>query len=109
MSGPPIPIVLQRMDMRQPWGFRIQGGRDFRMQLQVKKVQAGSPAFGQVHPGDAILGIGSNDAKQLTHMQAHQLIKSAGNTLQLTLMKGHFSSLDHLVPKGGVKFSPWKH
>ena len=31
-------INLQRNDTNQPWGFRLQGGKDFRMELSVKKV-----------------------------------------------------------------------
>ena len=51
------------------------------------QVQPGTPSAGALHPGDTILGIGGTNARQLTHMQAHQLIKSAGNHLQLTLMR----------------------
>ena len=31
-------VLLQRLNKMQPWGFRLQGGCDFRIQLSVKKV-----------------------------------------------------------------------
>ena len=37
-NAPVIPVVLQRDDPTQPWGFRIQGGADYRLHLAVKKV-----------------------------------------------------------------------
>ncbi len=33
-----VTIQLQRMHPSQPWGFRLQGGQDFREELSVKKV-----------------------------------------------------------------------
>ncbi|XP_064602470.1 PDZ and LIM domain protein 7-like [Liolophura sinensis] len=105
----PVVVQIQRSHMMEPWGFRLQGGQDFRMQLSVKKVAPGSPADGRVGAGDIILGIGNSNAQNLTHMQAHQLIKSAGQLLQLTLLKGQYKGFSDIKPKGPVKFSPWKH
>lgn len=31
-------VNIQRNSVNEPWGMKIAGGRDFRMQLQVKKV-----------------------------------------------------------------------
>ena len=31
-------VKIQRNSVNEPWGMKIAGGRDFRMQLQVKKV-----------------------------------------------------------------------
>ncbi|KAK7098303.1 PDZ and LIM domain protein 1-like [Littorina saxatilis] len=92
----------------QPWGFRLQGGKDYGQALQVKKVQPGTPAAGSLLPGDTILSIGGTNARQLTHMQAHQLIKSAPTTLQLTLTRAQSTDFSNIKPKGPVKFSPWK-
>ncbi|KAK7490801.1 hypothetical protein BaRGS_00018030 [Batillaria attramentaria] len=72
-------------------------------------VEPGTPSAGALAPGDKILGIGNTNARQLTHMQAHQLIKSAGNSLQLTLIRGPSTDFSAIKPKGPVKFSPWKH
>jgi hypothetical protein len=38
-NSPLIPVVLEREDQSQPWGFRIQGGADYRLYLSVKKVR----------------------------------------------------------------------
>ncbi|XP_025086294.1 PDZ and LIM domain protein 3-like [Pomacea canaliculata] len=101
-------MVELRRNPGQPWGFRLQGGLDFGQQLTVKKVQPGTPSAGALTPGDTIVGIGSTNAKSLTHMQAHQLIKSAGNVLQLTLLRGQSTDFSAIKPKGPVKFSPWR-
>ncbi|GAB1604973.1 PDZ and LIM domain protein 1 [Argonauta hians] len=102
-------INLQR-NAGESWGFRLQGGLDFRQQLSVKKVVPNSPAQGRLHGGDAILAIGSTNTQNLTHQQANQLIKNAGNMLQLTLIKQAFAApSSDIRPKGPLKFSPWKH
>ena len=51
------------------------------------EVDPNSPAAGYVNSGDGIKAIGGTSADNLTHMQAHQLIKSAGNHLQLTILQ----------------------
>ena len=38
MASPSM-VSIARSSPNEPWGFRISGGRDFRMQLQVKKVR----------------------------------------------------------------------
>jgi len=91
------------MNPMESWGFRLQGGRDFRQQLSVKKVSPGSPADGRIHAGDAIASINGYDASQLTHSQASQMIRNAGQVLQLSLDKGVYKSFK---PTGKVKFSP---
>ncbi|XP_060072631.1 PDZ and LIM domain protein 3-like [Ylistrum balloti] len=105
-------IQLQRNSPMDPWGFRLQGGTDFNSQLSVKKVTEGTPSYGQLAPGDAILGIGQNSTDRLTHMQAHDLIKRSGNVLNLSVCKGYGGMderLQSIKPKGPIKFSPWKH
>lgn len=32
-------IQLSKQNVGEPWGFRLQGGQDFRQQLQIKKVR----------------------------------------------------------------------
>ncbi|XP_005096947.1 PDZ and LIM domain protein 1 [Aplysia californica] len=91
------------------WGFRLQGGRDFSSELSVKKVQPGSPADGHLRPGDQIVAIGHQPTSGLTHMQANGLIKSAGNVVQFTIIRGPSTDFSHIKPKGPVKFSPWKY
>lgn len=100
-------MVQLNRAMGQPWGFRLQGGRDYGQALSVKKVQPGTPSAATLRPGDVIQRIGSVDTRQLTHMQAHQLIKSAGTQLQLTVLRGPSTDFSAIKPKGPVKFSPW--
>ena len=38
LTAPMIPICLERGDSSMPWGFRLQGGADYRLCLSVKKV-----------------------------------------------------------------------
>jgi hypothetical protein len=35
---PTIPVQLERSSLDQNWGFRLQGGFDFRVPLSIKKV-----------------------------------------------------------------------
>ena len=35
-------VVLTRSNLDKPWGFRIQGGQDYNLQLTVKKVRLDS-------------------------------------------------------------------
>ncbi len=37
MSGA-VTVQIQRSSTMQPWGFRLQGGQDFRQELSIKKV-----------------------------------------------------------------------
>ena len=34
----PTVISMKRNDLAIPWGFRLQGGKDFRIPLSIKKV-----------------------------------------------------------------------
>ncbi|CAL1542683.1 unnamed protein product [Lymnaea stagnalis] len=102
-------IVQLHRNPGVPWGFRLQGGRDFSSELSVKKIQPGSPAEGQLRPGDRIVGIGNTGTQNLTHMQANHLIKSAGNVVQFTVIRGPSTDFSSIKPSGPVKFSPWKY
>ena len=35
---PTMPVLLERSSLNQSWGFRLQGGADFRLPLSIKKV-----------------------------------------------------------------------
>ena len=35
---PAVPVLLERASLDQRWGFRLQGGANFRLPLSVKKV-----------------------------------------------------------------------
>ena len=38
LTAPMIPICLERPDSSVSWGFRLQGGADYRLHLSIKKV-----------------------------------------------------------------------
>ena len=35
---PTIPLLIERSSLDERWGFRLQGGADFRIPLSIKKV-----------------------------------------------------------------------
>lgn len=49
------------------------------------KVQLGSPAYGELMRGDIITKIGDYDARDLTHLDAQNLFKSAANRVPLVV------------------------
>ncbi|XP_067655944.1 PDZ and LIM domain protein 4-like isoform X1 [Haliotis asinina] len=101
-------VQIQRRSVQEPWGFRLQGGSDYRMALCIKKVEPGSPSQGHLTPGDIILAIGGRTSQGLTHAQAQNMIRGSGNALLLSLQRGG-ENFDHIKPKGPIKFAPWKH
>lgn len=83
MSQGIISVTLQRDGPGTAWGFRLHGGTDIGSPLMIQRVFLGSPSEGELHRGDVILQVTNRDAGGLTHMEAHDAIKSAGNKLQL--------------------------
>jgi predicted metalloprotease with PDZ domain len=99
----PVTIQIGRNHSGESWGFRLQGGSDFREELSVKKVSPNTPAsMAGLTQGDAIVAIGPYETNGMTHAQASQMIKQSGDILQLTVQKG---SLNTLRPRGPLKFS----
>ena len=95
-SFPTVPVLLERSSLEQRWGFRLQGGADFRLPLSVKKVRCqfdrfsrifflfeqlkitpNSPSHNKLHAGDAFAFIDGLDAGTMNHEQAEQLIGKA--------------------------------
>lgn len=85
-------VWLQRPNEQIPWGFRLQGGRDFQQPLSVQRVTAGSVAANYLKSSDVITGIGDADTETLSHAQAMSKIKSCGNSLELRISRGGSSS-----------------
>lgn len=50
-------------------------------------MQLGSPAQGELLRGDVITKIGDYDARDLQHIDAKNLFKSAGNTIQVVVQR----------------------
>jgi len=80
----PCVISMKRNDRAVPWGFRLQGGTDFRIPLSIKKVNSDSPAgISGLSDGDIILQINGIPSTEITHQQGINMIKSAGLELNL--------------------------
>ncbi|XP_049589191.1 PDZ and LIM domain protein 7 [Syngnathus scovelli] len=69
-----------------PWGFRLQGGKDFSMPLTVSRLTTGGKAAqAGVGVGDSVVSIDDLNAEDLTHVEAQNKIRAASNSLTLTL------------------------
>ncbi|XP_069466875.1 LIM domain-binding protein 3 isoform X5 [Ambystoma mexicanum] len=71
-----------------PWGFRLQGGKDFNMPLTISRITPGSKAAqSNVNQGDLVVAIDGVSTDGMTHLEAQNKIKSASYNLSLTLQK----------------------
>ncbi|KAM8806303.1 LIM domain-binding protein 3 [Eudromia elegans] len=71
-----------------PWGFRLQGGKDFNMPLTISRITPGSKAAqSQMNQGDLVVAIDGVNTDSMTHLEAQNKIKSASYNLSLTLQK----------------------
>ncbi|XP_069096701.1 LIM domain-binding protein 3 isoform X2 [Pleurodeles waltl] len=71
-----------------PWGFRLQGGKDFNMPLTISRITPGSKAAqSSVNQGDIVVAIDGVNTDGMTHLEAQNKIKSASYNLNLTLQK----------------------
>ncbi|XP_006915506.1 LIM domain-binding protein 3 isoform X2 [Pteropus alecto] len=71
-----------------PWGFRLQGGKDFNMPLTISRITPGSKAAqSQLTQGDLVVAIDGVNTDTMTHLEAQNKIKSASYNLSLTLQK----------------------
>lgn len=85
-GGGPMAVSMYRSSAFEPWGFRLQGGADYRTQLTVKQVVRGSPAERNLQPGDVLLSINGTLARSFSHAEAAQLIRDSGTSLQLQVL-----------------------
>uniref|UniRef100_A0A670IB96 LIM domain binding 3 n=1 Tax=Podarcis muralis TaxID=64176 RepID=A0A670IB96_PODMU len=80
-----------------PWGFRLQGGKDFNMPLTISRIHPMSTvayitpgskaAQSQMNQGDLVVAIDGVNTDGMTHLEAQNKIKSASYNLSLTLQK----------------------
>ena len=102
-------VTLFRDSLFTPWGFRLEGGRDYLTPLAIqrvclinyllirfeiyqineflKQVFTGSPASTELQRGDIILAIQNRDASLLLHKEADDLIRSSGGSITLTIRR----------------------
>ncbi|XP_077585465.1 LIM domain-binding protein 3-like isoform X5 [Stigmatopora nigra] len=71
-----------------PWGFRLQGGKDFNMPLTISRITPGSKAAqANLVQGDVIMAIDGASTDGMTHLEAQNKIKMASYNLSLTMTK----------------------
>uniref|UniRef100_A0A8C3NAV8 PDZ and LIM domain protein 7 n=1 Tax=Geospiza parvula TaxID=87175 RepID=A0A8C3NAV8_GEOPR len=69
-----------------PWGFRLQGGKDFSMPLSISRLTLGGKAAqAGVGVGDWVLYIDGESTSAMTHIEAQNRIRACGDRLCLTL------------------------
>lgn len=71
-----------------PWGFRLQGGKDFNVPLSISRLTPGGKASqAGVAVGDWVLSIDGENAGGLTHIEAQNKIRACGERLSLGLSR----------------------
>ncbi|XP_043559657.1 PDZ and LIM domain protein 7 isoform X2 [Chiloscyllium plagiosum] len=71
-----------------PWGFRLQGGKDFNKPLTMSRITPGSKAdLANIGLGDMVLSINGENTEGMTHLEAQSKIKSCVGFLTLSLGK----------------------
>uniref|UniRef100_A0A8C0GBN6 PDZ and LIM domain protein 7 n=1 Tax=Chelonoidis abingdonii TaxID=106734 RepID=A0A8C0GBN6_CHEAB len=64
------------LDGPAPWGFRLQGGKDFNMPLSISRLTPGGKAAqAGVGVGDWVLSIDGENTSNMTHIEAQNKIR----------------------------------
>ncbi|KAL5244921.1 hypothetical protein ACI65C_012331 [Semiaphis heraclei] len=88
-----ITLKLSRHDQSSPWGFRLQGGKDFGTPLLIQKVNFGSLAEKSgLQVGDALVRVNNQDVYDVKHKDAQDVILGAGNAFEVTIQRGGTST-----------------
>ncbi|KAI4584654.1 hypothetical protein MJG53_020697 [Ovis ammon polii x Ovis aries] len=83
-----------------PWGFRLQGGKDFNVPLSISRLTPGGKAAqAGVAVGDWVLSIDGENAGGLTHIEAQNKIRACGERLSLSLSRAPASSRPARPPR----------
>ncbi|XP_018407913.1 PREDICTED: PDZ and LIM domain protein 7 [Nanorana parkeri] len=76
------------LDGPAPWGFRLQGGKDFNMPLSISRLTpAGKAELAGVNVGDWLLQIDGESTTNMTHIEAQNKIRACSNKLGLVLSR----------------------
>ncbi|XP_033222499.1 PDZ and LIM domain protein Zasp isoform X2 [Belonocnema kinseyi] len=101
-----ISVKLSRFE-GSPWGFRLQGGKDFGTPLIVQKVNGGSPAEAAgLKAGDAVIRVNNTDMFNLRHKDAQDVIVRAGNSFEVTVQRGGSTWKPSVTPISSALPSP---
>ncbi|KAJ8401583.1 hypothetical protein AAFF_G00379000 [Aldrovandia affinis] len=83
-----------------PWGFRLQGGKDFNMPLTISRLtDGGKAATASIAVGDVVLSIDGISTEGMNHLEAQNKIKACSGDLNLTLQKASSVPKSPEVPK----------
>ncbi|XP_053677216.1 LIM domain-binding protein 3 isoform X3 [Anopheles nili] len=80
-------VTLRRPSAQVPWGIRLVGGTDLNAPLIITRVQVNSPAQPELLRGDVITKIDQYDGRDLTHNDAQNLFRNAGNQIKVTVRR----------------------
>ncbi|KAJ8285290.1 hypothetical protein GJAV_G00025160 [Gymnothorax javanicus] len=71
-----------------PWGFRLQGGKDFNTPLSISRlIEGGKAAQANIGVGDLVLSIDGIATEGMNHLEAQNKIKACTGNLNLTMQK----------------------
>ncbi|XP_048451799.1 PDZ and LIM domain protein 5a isoform X2 [Rhincodon typus] len=71
-----------------PWGFRLQGGKDFNMPLTISRLsEGGKAAQASIEVGDVVLSIDGVSTDGMVHLAAQNKIKACTGSLKLSLQR----------------------
>ncbi|XP_058812038.1 uncharacterized protein LOC131676762 isoform X2 [Topomyia yanbarensis] len=83
-----LDIAIARYDNTTPFGFKLVGGADFDVPLQVVRIIPGSIAEEVgMHIGDVVVRINDIPTNNLSYYDAHQLLACAGNRFVLGILR----------------------
>lgn len=102
-----IKVTLQRDSLQTPWGFRLQGGADFRTPFTVNKITAGSPADGVLQRGDIILDIDQRPTHTMLHAEALELVQRAGGQITFLVQRGLNPLASFIRNQRPMSATPW--
>lgn len=91
-----------------PWGFRLQGGKDFNVPLSISRLTPGGKAAqAGVAVGDWVLNIDGENAGGLTHIEAQNKIRACGERLSLGLSRAQPSQSKQQKVDDGWVWDIW--
>ncbi|XP_075233580.1 Z band alternatively spliced PDZ-motif protein 52 isoform X3 [Lycorma delicatula] len=104
-----INVRLNRGDA-SPWGFRLQGGKDFGTPLLIQKVNGNSLAEkAGLQVGDAVIRVNGTDVFNLRHKDAQDIIVRGGNNIEVTVQRGGNATWKPAVTPVGSTPKPTAH
>jgi len=95
-------VTLNRTG-KEPFGFRIIGGKDQGKTFQIEKVLTGHPAsYGGLQEEDFLVTIQGQEVFEMHHSQVVSLIKNSGDCLNMQVERGEWivPNFEEIWPSG---------